>query len=539
MEQVSLSDVVQKGNGSSSTTTTPSAVGELPQSDLLAENEQQKLTLHTCPPFVTVKFITRTHPHHTPETPFKIPSSLSRYGLSEIVNHLLGNEDRKSIVPFEFLVRYKNKKIFLRTTLRNFYVLSQRWPEEIDTLEYIEAQPAPRSVDQIPHDDWLSHIVNLRRTEDGMGKRDYLVTSCYDGKIRVIDSQTGSVLGVHRHARAALAVDCRRITMVPDDLTVISGGQNEKVHYYRYDSERRKFEMKCLLTGHEAPVNAISINPSGSLVFTASTDRTIQYWSLTQKALNMDEHYMKILEEQQEDDDASNIQEPASKKRKLQIIEQPSIDVFNGHTLGVNALAWKDNTQLFSGSDDHTILLWDIHSRQPVTKLQGSKVVSALSYNQELGVILSTHPDGAIRMWDPRAEDATAQVFRSHKGWVRSVDWARKPGLTYQFTSGADDNLIKIWDVRSAIPLHSFSHHKKSQEEKEEIKQQIEEDKKFREMDTLVRPMLHAKRARSNFKTMCVTYAQGSNSVIYSGSSDCTVKKHVIENKHAEEAMKD
>lgn len=505
---------------------------ELLNSNIDSENGviNQKITLQTCPPFVTVRFITRTYPRHVPDTPFKVPSHLTRYGLSEIVNHLLGNTGEKGsrIVPFEFLIRYKNKKIFLRTSLANFYVLSQKWPEEIDTLEYIESQPAPRSVDQIPHDDWVSSIQHLKSTEDGLGKNEYLVTSCYDGKIRVIDAKSGAVFAVHRHSRPALSVDCRRVTMNPDDLIMISGGQNEKVHYYRFDSKRRKFEMKCLLTGHEAQVNSISINPSGSMVFTASADHTIQFWSMTQRALNIEDQYLRELEQKENEEG-----EPSLKRRKVEVQEQPSIEIMKGHQLGVNALAWKDNTQLFSGSDDHTILLWDIHSRQPISKLQGSKVVSSVSFNDELGVIISSHPDGAIRMWDPRSEDASAQVFRSHKGWVRSVDWSKKNGNTYQFISGADDNLVKMWDVRSAIPLHSFSHHKKTNEERELLKKELEEDKEWNQLDSLVRPLLNSKRARTNFKTLCVKYAQDSNTTIYSGSSDCSVKKHVINDINA------
>ena len=54
-----------------------------------------------------------------PETQFSVPGNLSRFGLSEIVNHLLNAEkadDAKKHIPFDFLINGE----FLRTSLYKF-----------------------------------------------------------------------------------------------------------------------------------------------------------------------------------------------------------------------------------------------------------------------------------------------------------------------------------------------------------------------------------------------------------------------------------
>ena len=41
---------------------------------------------------VTCRFVTKMPPEfHITTTPFAVPARLTRYGLSEVVNHLLGN----------------------------------------------------------------------------------------------------------------------------------------------------------------------------------------------------------------------------------------------------------------------------------------------------------------------------------------------------------------------------------------------------------------------------------------------------------------
>jgi ribosome biogenesis protein YTM1 len=81
------------------------------------------------PKEIQVSFITKSFPHSTPATPFAVPSDCSRFGLSEIVNHLLVDELEGRIVPFEFLVEYRDgKKVFLRTSLRKFFVKIQKYP---------------------------------------------------------------------------------------------------------------------------------------------------------------------------------------------------------------------------------------------------------------------------------------------------------------------------------------------------------------------------------------------------------------------------
>jgi len=116
-----------------------------------------------------------------------------------------------------------------------------------------------------------------------------------------------------------------------------------------------------------------------------------------------------------------------------------------------------------SGSWDHSIKLWDLSREECIMTLNGSRVVSCLdtSYHSS-GIVATGHPDCAIRLWDVRSNDSekegslalTDNTFRiSHKAWITAVKWS--PLNPYHLISTSHDGIIKVWDIRSSIPLHS------------------------------------------------------------------------------------
>lgn len=61
------------------------------EKETIIVEQKPKLTKENFPQEVEVKFITNTYPQKVTEIPFKVPSDLTRLGLSEIINHLLNH----------------------------------------------------------------------------------------------------------------------------------------------------------------------------------------------------------------------------------------------------------------------------------------------------------------------------------------------------------------------------------------------------------------------------------------------------------------
>jgi len=73
----------------------------------------------------------------------------------------------------------------------------------------------------------------------------------------------------------------------------------------------------------------------------------------------------------------------------------------------------------------------------------------------------------------------------SHKAWVSAVKWS--PMNPFTLASTSHDGTIKLWDIRSTLPLHTIQKHSKGS------------------------------------KAFCVAHTADT---IYSGGSDCIVRRY-------------
>mmetsp|Transcript_13682 Transcript_13682/g.19151 ORF Transcript_13682/g.19151 Transcript_13682/m.19151 type:complete len:97 (-) Transcript_13682:13-303(-) len=74
----------------------------------------------------------------------------------------------------------------------------------------------------------------------------------------------------------------------------------------------------------------------------------------------------------------------------------------------------------------------------------------------------------------------------SHKFWVSAVQWS--PTDPYVLATTRHDGTMRVWNIRSSLPLHMFQAHPKSEKE------------------------------------LCIAY---TSDVIYTGGSDSVVKRFV------------
>lgn len=155
------------------------------------------------------------------------------------------------------------------------------------------------------------------------------------------------------------------------------------------------------------------------------------------------------------------------------------------HTSKVSGVSWgnyekfqSDNasaasSQLITGSWDHSLKVWDVERQDCLLTLNGSRVVSCLdtSYHSS-GIVATGHPDCTVRLWDVRADpnskasslisSVSDNTFRpSHKEWISAVQWSRHHA--YHVASTSHDGTVKLWDLRSPLPLHTVQAFAKDQ----------------------------------------------------------------------------
>jgi ribosome biogenesis protein YTM1 len=274
------------------------------------------------------------------------------------------------------------------------------------------------------------------------------------------------------------------------------GGEKQKKNHSSYVFHEN-FILDCCINGHRAAISSIDTmttteSDSSMLFYMASGDYdgNVGVW----------EHHSNNNDTNTEEDENDETEVPkSSKKSKSNSTTKKSKEtstttsskimkkistkhIFRAHTSQVSGVAFgnyekvqsKSSSsssssslqrpkQLITGSWDHSIKVWDIERQDNISTINGQRVVTCLdtSYHTS-GIVVTGHPDCTIRLWDTRTslnKDASSTVsdttFRpSHKEWVSDVKWS--PTNPYQIVSTSYDGTMKLWDIRTSLPLYTI-----------------------------------------------------------------------------------
>lgn len=120
------------------------------------------------------------------------------------------------------------------------------------------------------------------------------------------------------------------------------------------------------------------------------------------------------------------------------------IPALNGHTGTVRCMQFtSDGRQLVSGSNDHTLMIWDCTTGQPILpplKGHGSHV-TCLALSPDDSRIVSGGKDHHVIIWNARTGAPTCKPLGRHNDTVTCVAFARDG----QRIASADARLICIW----------------------------------------------------------------------------------------------
>ncbi|KAL4074753.1 WD40-repeat-containing domain protein [Scleroderma yunnanense] len=122
-----------------------------------------------------------------------------------------------------------------------------------------------------------------------------------------------------------------------------------------------------------------------------------------------------------------------------------------GHTERVYEVMFSpDGKCVVSGSCDSTIRIWDVEKGLQVGEpLQGhTEWVITVAYSPNGRYIASGSRDTAIIIWDAETGQKIGDALLGHTGWVYSVCFSPDGK---RIVSGGDDNLIRIWDVETGL----------------------------------------------------------------------------------------
>ncbi|KAI8855276.1 WD40-repeat-containing domain protein [Chytridium lagenaria] len=386
---------------------------------------------------VQVRFRTRSAKFSVTDTPILIPVNLRRFGLSEIINHLLGSTENP--VPFDFIIDGK----FLRTTLETYIEDHNLSSEAILEIEYVESTLPPKPSDALKHDDWISGITGPKNSS-------HIATSSYDGKARIWNLSGALVGTVEAHEGP---VKCISWLKVEEDWCLLTGGEDGAVYATQFDAGKRKVSKKFECVGHEGSVDGVSVNKSQALFATASWDQTVRVWT----AANQSE---------EDDEDNQDFEKTSKAKRKRLSdkpvpVKKPTLTL-GGHGGAVSSVCFSQYSEndLFSGGWDHSLRIWDVEANRNLIALPCECVILDIDQSTQSTLLASGHTDDRVRLWDPGIRGLVVKLkLSSHSGFTSAVSWS--PSDAFKVASASYDGTVKVWDIRSTTPLHSIKGQRK------------------------------------------------------------------------------
>lgn len=388
---------------------------------------------------VQVRFVTKLKPpFKAPTTTIALPSTLTRKGLSSVVNSLLqsGNDDWKH-EPFDFLIDGE----LVRMSLEDFLLAKGISAEKTLEIEYIKAVAPRKEEDPSLHDDWVSAVD---------GSNQFILTGCYDGLGRIWKGPENCthILEGHNGAITSVGVVNSKDNENYTNKVVATGSKDRTVKLWKFDpeplSENLKISSFRTLVGHTASVQSLASQPNGNLICSGSWDCRINVWQT----------------ECNEADIVSVKKRKKGNKEEESQSEGEAVSTLVGHTQCVSSVVWPEYGKIYSASWDHSIRRWDIETGKDTINMFCGKVVNCIDIGGESSALIAGGcSDPVLRIWDPRKPGTLAPSFQfsSHTSWITACKWHKTSW--FHLLSSSYDGKVMLWDLRTAWPLAIIDSH--------------------------------------------------------------------------------
>eukprot|EP00873_Tetraselmis_striata_P021572 jgi/Tetstr1/441836/TSEL_030052.t1 len=256
--------------------------------------------------------------------------------------------------------------------------------------------------------------------------------------------------------------EVRSVAFSPDGTLLASASEDRTVRVWNALTGEEALPQP--LRGHAYRVFSVAFSPDGTRLASASEDGTVRVWN----ALTGEEALPQPLRGHTEM--VYSVAFSPDGTRLASASEDETVRVWNaltgeealpqplrGHTGGVTSVAFSpDGTRLASASLDETVRVWNTLTGEEALPqpLRGhTGVVTSVAFSPDGTRLASASLDETLRVWNAvTGEEALLQPLRGHTGEVLSV--AFSPDGT-RLASASEDRTVRVWNAltgKEALP---------------------------------------------------------------------------------------
>ena len=150
----------------------------------------------------------------------------------------------------------------------------------------------------------------------------------------------------------------------------------------------------------------------------------------------------------------------ASGDTTVQVWDAPNgghVYTYTGHFSGVNAVAWSpDGQRIASAGIDNTVQVWDATNGGNVYIYKGhSGPVYSVAWSPDGQRIASAGIDNTVQVWDA-TNGGNVYIYKGHSGPVYSVVWSPSG---QRIASASDDTTVQVWDAPNGGNIYTYMGH--------------------------------------------------------------------------------
>ncbi|KAH3766233.1 autophagy protein 16 [Pelomyxa schiedti] len=228
----------------------------------------------------------------------------------------------------------------------------------------------------------------------------------------------------------------------------------------RFDATHVKIPTAArkLLEGHQADINSVLYNLTGTLLVTGSTDKFIRVWDVATGVSK------SVLGGSMQGINSVNIS--ANDELVLGCSNDNIARVWTvnngklrhtltGHTGKVYCGTFAENSrQVITGGYDRTLKVWDLVKGYCVRTIMCFSSCNDLCLCSS-GMVISAHIDKGLRFWDVRNGQLEHIIDGLHQNHILSV--CLSPDAKYSLSCGRD-NVINLVDIGTFAKVATFRH---------------------------------------------------------------------------------